>query len=149
MRALAMREGNNYTPEEKIALTDYCASDTYALRNLLPRMAPDLAQFDIREMLFRGRFMVALARSHRVGVPVDADFLRDLTTFRAEMAVVIAEAAEREAEEARKDPEHFHRWGIYERGQFKRAGYEDFIERAGIPMPKTAWGNIFRRRATN
>lgn len=146
MRALAMR-GGPYTPAEIAALLDYCAGDVYALRDLLrtPGLLADLAQFHPQEILFRGRFMVALARSHRVGVPVDVLFLQDLAKYRAEMAVAIAQEAEAEARRRAEAtaglpegrPEKRHRWDIYVGARFDMAGYKDFLERAGIKVPLT------------
>jgi DNA polymerase-1 len=142
MQALAMR-GGIYSPSKRAALQDYCASDTYALKDawLSPYLQAELAKFHPQEILFRGRFMVALARSHRPGVPIDAQFSRDLAEHRDEIAVAIATEAEAAAaRRAEADPEHFHRWDIYRGARFVRAGYEDFLRRAGIPMPLTPKG---------
>ena len=147
MRALAMR-GGPYTSQEIAALLAYCASDVYALRDLWPKMEPDLRQFHPREILFRGRFMVALARSHRVGVPVDAAFLRDLREHRSEICLAIATAAEEAAAKAAEatvelaegDPAKCYRWDIYEGARFTEKGYADFLQRAEIPLPLTPTG---------
>ena len=76
MRELAMR-GGPYTPDEGIALLDYCQSDVDALARLLPAILPDL---DIPRALLRGRYMAAAARIEWHGVPIDTsvfDRLRD------------------------------------------------------------------------
>lgn len=109
---------------------------------------PGLTTFHPQEILFRGRFMVAVARIHRVGVPVDTAFLRDLSTYRPEMAVAIAagaEAASVEAEEATANlPDghkaKFHHWGIYHGARFDMESYKDFLIRGGIRVPPTPTG---------
>lgn len=136
MRALALRGPR--TPQEEASLEDYCASDTHGCGTLLCAELPDLRKFHPDEILFRGRFMAALARSHRVGVPVDTPFLRDLDEYRAEMALAIAGAAEAKAREAAAaDPEHCHRWDIYDGARFTMEGYKGFLHRAGIKVPPT------------
>jgi hypothetical protein len=140
MRELAMH-GGPYATQEKAGLLDYCASDVYSLKALLLAMEPDLRKFHIREILFRGRFVVALARSHRVGTPVDVSFLHDLTAYRSEMCLAIATAAEETAAKAAEaDPVNNHRWGIYDGARFTMAGYKDFLDRAGITVPLTKTG---------
>ena len=104
-------------------------------------MEEDLRKFHISEILFRGRFMVALARSHRVGTPVDALLLRDLHEYRSEMCLAIAAAAEEAAAKAAEaDPVNNHHWGIYDGARFTMAGYKDFLRRAKIPVPLTKTG---------
>ena len=67
MRDLALR-GGPWSAEERAALLDYCESDVLALARLLPVMLPTL---DLPRALLRGRYMVAVARIERVGVPID------------------------------------------------------------------------------
>ncbi len=74
MRALAMR-GGDYTPDEVVSLLDYCQSDVVALRGLLPQM---LDRIHIGQAVCRGRYMGAVARMERCGVPIDTGRLERL-----------------------------------------------------------------------
>ena len=67
MRALIM-SGGPWTAAERVAILDYCESDVAALARLLPAMLPKIA---IAPALLRGRYMVAVARMERAGVPID------------------------------------------------------------------------------
>jgi hypothetical protein len=71
MRQLALR-GGEYSPAERQALLDYCQADVDALAKLLPSMLP---QIDLPRALLRGRYMAAVARMERTGVPIDSDHL--------------------------------------------------------------------------
>jgi hypothetical protein len=71
MRGLALR-GGPFSPDEKVALLDYCESDVRALAALLPLMWPSI---DLPRALLRGRYMSAVARMEANGVPIDAEAL--------------------------------------------------------------------------
>ncbi len=71
MRNLAIR-GGPWTASEQRALLDYCASDVLALERLLERMGPVV---DIPRALLRGRYIKAVARMERAGVPIDLDLV--------------------------------------------------------------------------
>jgi hypothetical protein len=140
---------------EMTLLLDYCASDVYACRDLWSRMLegwrqyPSLRIFHPQEILFRGRFMIALARSNRVGVPVDAPFLRDVMTYSDETSLAIATKAEKDAEKAAEATAHLadgdrnkrYHWGIYDGAALRMKGYEDFLQRADINVPRTTKTN--------
>ena len=49
-------------------ILDYCESDVAALARLLPAMLPKI---DLPRALLRGRYMAAVARMERNGVPID------------------------------------------------------------------------------
>jgi hypothetical protein len=55
-------------PETKRLVLDYCATDTAALAALWPVMEPTI---DMPRALLRGRYMAAVARMERTGVPID------------------------------------------------------------------------------
>jgi DNA polymerase I len=67
MRDLVLR-GGPWSDAEQAAILDYCESDVAALARLLPAMLPNI---DFPRALLRGRYMVALARMERNGVPID------------------------------------------------------------------------------
>ena len=55
-------------PETKRLILDYCATDADALAALWPIMEPTI---DMPRALLRGRYMAAVARMERTGVPID------------------------------------------------------------------------------
>ena len=69
MRRLVL-DNRTWSDAEQTAILDYCASDTTALVALLPRMAPTI---DWPRALLRGRYMAAVARMERAGVPIDLE----------------------------------------------------------------------------
>jgi hypothetical protein len=74
MRDLAIR-GGPFTDRERESLLAYCETDVVALAKLLPLMAPSI---DLSRALLRGRYMAAVARMERTGVPIDAELLAQL-----------------------------------------------------------------------
>ena len=71
LRQLAMR-GAPYSPEEEDQLLDYCELDVTATAKLLHAMLPKL---DLPRAVLRGRYMKAVARIERTGVPIDTPSL--------------------------------------------------------------------------
>jgi hypothetical protein len=71
MRALVLR-GGPWSDVERVAILDYCESDVAALARLLPAMLPKI---DLPRALLRGRYMSAVARMERNGVPIDVSTL--------------------------------------------------------------------------
>ena len=67
LRALVLR-GGPWSPDERIAILDYCATDVSALERLLPAMLPGI---DLPRALLRGRYMAAAAAMEFNGVPID------------------------------------------------------------------------------
>src|SRR5215468_10700209 len=67
LRALVLR-GGPWSPDERIAILDYCQSDVAALERLLPAMLPGI---DLPRALLRGRSMAATAAMEHAGPPID------------------------------------------------------------------------------
>ena len=67
--------GGPWSEGQRAAILDYCESDVAALAKLLPIMAPAV---DLPRALLRGRYMAAVARIERNGVPLDTELLRRL-----------------------------------------------------------------------
>src|SRR5262249_11887399 len=74
MRELVLR-GGPWTNAERKAILDYCEGDVAALTRLLRAMLPHI---DLPRALLRGRYMVAVARMERNGVPIDTETLNRL-----------------------------------------------------------------------
>ncbi len=123
MRALALR-GFPYTADERRSLLDYCASDVYALRRLLPAMEPYL---DFPRAFLRGRYMRAVARMMQTGVPVDRDRLASLRQrWGAIKADLIA---------AVDGP-----YGVYDGSTFRAARWLGWCRAHGVPWPQLQSG---------
>ncbi len=125
LRELAMR-GGPYTPEERVALLDYCETDVVALARLWPRMAPTL---DLPRALLRGRYMAAVARMERAGVPIDAETLGRLRDDWERVKRLLI---------ARVDAD----FGVYDDGSFRSARFDDYLARRGIAWPRTETGAL-------
>lgn len=136
LRELAMR-GGTYTPSERVALLDYCETDVVALARLWPRMLPTL---DLPRALLRGRYMAAVARMERTGVPIDVVTLDKLRQNWEPIKRRLIERVDSD-------------FGVYEEGSFRSARFDAFLASRGIAWPQTATGALslssdtFRERA--
>ncbi|HEV2901127.1 MAG TPA: DNA polymerase [Pseudaminobacter sp.] len=139
----AMRDrilaGPPFTPAEKVAILNYCAADVDLLVALLPKMLPGIVgrEKGLGRALFRGRYMQAVARMERTGIPVDVDLLSALNThWNTIKRTLIAEVDSR--------------YGVFEGETFKQAKLEALVERMRIAWPRTETGrlsveeNVFR-----
>jgi hypothetical protein len=123
------RRGPPYTPEEWDVLITGCRKDVEALRALLaePRVQADLAKRHPREMLHTGRFMAAVARKTRHGMPCDGPGLTAVMKQQEGLALAVAEHFEA----------RYH-WGIYDQGSFRYAALERWLDRENIrDLPRT------------
>jgi hypothetical protein len=136
MRDLAIR-GGPYTPDEMVALLDYCQSDVDALDNLLPVMLPKI---DFPLAVHRGRYMVAVSAMEHSGVPIDVE---TLSLFRRQWEPIktkLVESVDR-------------KFGVYDGLTFKQDRFAEYLIRHGIPWPETESGrlalddNTFRQQA--
>jgi len=118
MRALVLR-GGPWTDSERQAVLEYCETDVVALERLLPAMLPVI---DLPRALLRGRYMVAVARMERTGVPVDADLHARLVTHWSEIR-------ERLVGEIDQD------YHVYEGRTFKRDRFAAWLSAHEIPWP--------------
>ena len=75
-RDLVMR-GGPWTDSERREILDYCETDVVCLPQLLEAMLPGIAPTPqaLGQALLRGRYMAAVARMERAGVPIDAETL--------------------------------------------------------------------------
>jgi hypothetical protein len=125
MRTLALR-GGPWSVTEKIALLDYCESDVAALARLLPVMLPYI---DLPRALLRGRYMAAVARMERHGVPLDTATLERLRRHWSDIQdQLIAEI----------DSDY----GVYDGRTFKSDRFAAYLVRQGIPWPRHESGHL-------
>ena len=125
MRELAMRDGP-HTPDERIALLDYCQSDVDALPKLMDRM---VGQIDVPRALLRGRYMRAIATMEHSGTPIDADILRGL---REHWPMIQEKLIER------VDP----RGDVFDGRTFKADRWARYLVRHNIAWPKLPSGAL-------
>jgi DNA polymerase-1 len=125
MRMLAVR-GGPYSPDERRALLDYCASDVHALGRLLPRMSENI---DLSRALLRGKFMAAAAAIERRGVPVD---VQSASILRERWDSVKASLI------GRIDVN----FGVFEEGSFKQQKFEAFLQQHKIEWPRLESGAL-------
>lgn len=135
LRELAMR-GGPYTAAERLALLDYCETDVVALAKLWPRMLPTI---DLPRALLRGRYMAAVARMERCGVPIDSETLGRL---RGDWEAIKRRLIDRVDTD----------FGVYDDGSFRSARFDAYLAHRSIAWPRTETGalsldsNTFRER---
>ena len=124
MRDLAMR-GGNYDAAEKDALLKYCESDVDVLERLLPFMLPSI---DLPRALLRGRYMAAVARIERTGIPIDtATYSRFCTHWDHVLEATIRE---------------YDVYGLYDGQSFRRHRFTDWLCDHDLPWPYLDTGNL-------
>ena len=125
MRALVLR-GGPWSSAERVAILDYCESDVAALARLLPAMLPKI---DLSCALLRGRYMAAVARMERNGVPIDTTTLDQLKRYWLDIQDrLIAEI----------DTEY----GVYEGRTFKIDRFAGWLVQNNIPWPCLESGRL-------
>ena len=110
---------------------DYCETDVICLPALLEAMLPQIAPTAqaLGQALLRGRYMAAVARMERTGVPVDAE---TLTAIRDGWGAIKGDLIR----EVDAD------YGVYENGSFKAGLFAKYLADRGIPWPKTESGRL-------
>jgi DNA polymerase I len=125
MRDLILR-GGPWSDAEREAILDYCESDVAALARLLPAMLPKI---DLARALLRGRYMVALARMERNGVPID-------TTTLGQLKLHWQDIQDQLIAEIDKD------YGVYEGREFKLDRFTAWLAKNNIPWPRLESGRL-------
>jgi hypothetical protein len=105
---------------------DYCQGDVKAMGQLLPAMADRL---DLPRALYRGRYMKAVARMERAGVPID---LETLTHLRAHWETV----------QGRLIAEVDSKFHVFEGRTFKRDRWENWVAQHGLIWPRLESGRL-------
>jgi hypothetical protein len=131
MRDLALR-GPPYTPGEERALLDYCQEDVDATARLLPVMLPHL---DLPRALLRGRYMAAVARMERTGVPIDVPHLDRLRAGWDGLKGRLIGAVDAA-------------YGVYDGTSFREDRFAAWLAGRGLPWPRTPTGRLCLDRDT-
>ena len=125
MRDLILR-GGPWSDAERAAILDYCESDVEALARLLPAMLPKI---DLPRALLRGRYMAAIARMERNGVPIDIDTLELLRRYWSDIQDRLIAEMDRD-------------YGVYEGRTFKAERFAEWLTRNDIPWPRLDSGRL-------
>lgn len=129
-REVAIR-GAPFSDEERAGLLIYCASDVHTTAALFERMAPAI---DLPRALYRGRYMVEVARMEHAGIPVDRPTWVCLVARWSAIRMRLV----REGDAA----------GVYEGESFRVAAFERWLAREGIPWPRLPSGALALDRDT-
>ena len=136
MRQLIL-EHTTWSDSEQAEILEYCSSDVDALAALLPRMVPTV---DLPQALLRGRYMAAVSKMERAGVPIDATLHSALVAEWTAIKLALVE-------EVNAD------YQVYEGTQFRSARFLSYLAAREIPWPKLPSGapvlreTIFRDQA--
>jgi hypothetical protein len=125
MRALVLR-GGPWSDAERAAILDYCESDVAALARLLPAMLPGI---DLPRALLRGRYMAAVARMERTGVPIDTLTLGRLKRHWADIQDQLFTEIDAD-------------YGVFEGRTFKADRFAAWLKRAGLPWRRRTSGRL-------
>ena len=131
MRDLVLT-GGPWSPEDREAILEYCESDVIALSHLLSAMH---GQIDWPRAPLRGRYMQAVSRIQRTGVPVDT---HTLTKLRAEWNGI--------QDQLIADMDR--NYGVYEGRTFKIGRWEQYLVTHEIPWPRLESGKLDMRDNT-
>ncbi|GMW07797.1 MAG: hypothetical protein AMXMBFR8_25930 [Nevskiales bacterium] len=131
----AMRElilsGGPWDAAERTAILDYCESDVRALKRLLPKMVGDMFRTpgDLERALLRGRYMCAVARMERRGVPIDVGTLARLRDGWEAIQDRLIAAVDSE-------------YQVYDGRTFKADRFAAYLIRERIPWPRLDSGAL-------
>jgi hypothetical protein len=135
----AMRDlilsGGPWNSHDRTAILEYCQGDVDALLRLLPEVAGRLAPDDdgdhvrLGQALLRGRYMTAVARMENNGVPIDGALLKRLRGRWDLIKMDLIDVVDAD-------------YGIYKKGVFKMALFEEWLVNNNIPWPRHPSGKL-------
>jgi hypothetical protein len=130
MRDLILSK-SEYTEEERRAIQDYNRVDVEETRELLDVLAPSI---DLPRALMRGRYMAAVARMERVGLPIDTEYFNRLLSVWEQIKLYYI----------RRDDE----FGLYDGTKFDHRRLFDLIQVKGWDWPRTPTGRYQLKSGT-
>ena len=125
MRRLILNQ-QQWIEQEKRKILDYCASDVIGTAALFSRMAPSI---DLPRALLRGRYMEAVARMERNGIPIDHKLHQHLIADWDRLKGQLVAAVDVD-------------FGVYESTTFKANLFTEFLSARCIPWPKNPSGAL-------
>jgi len=117
-------DNEDYTPEQRREIQDYNQEDVDDTIVLLDTLGQPVD--DINHALFRGRYMAAVAREERVGLPDDTDYLTQLLDVWEALQLYYIQ-----------QHDEFH---LYDGTHFIEARLWNLVEEKGWDWPRTATG---------
>ncbi len=120
-----IQRGGAYSGQEMAALQNYCDRNVAVTERLFECLKPHL---DAERTLFRGEYMISVAKIEQQGVPVDAPALQSLQLNWDTVKRTLAE------EQASLFPH------IFKNGKYCQKGLFSWINQQGIPWPRTPSG---------
>ncbi len=129
-RELVMR-GGPWTADERESTLDYCATDVIPMGALLERMLPRIMAHPqgLGQALMRGRYMAAVARMERAGVPIDTEMLERLRANWARIKTELIAAVDQD-------------YHVYEGTTFKAGRFAAYLAEHKIDWPRTPAGRL-------
>jgi DNA polymerase I len=130
-------QGPPFTAEERARILDYCEDDVRSLALLVRHIVPTIRS--LPHAMARAKFMWAIARQERRGIPLDLPFL---TRLRSQWSSIQSELVM-----ALDAP-----FGIYEfedgRPHWRKARFADYVKRHRMGWPTYADGTFDERDQT-
>ena len=119
MRRLIL-DRQQWSDDEKRKILDYCATDVTGTVALFSKMAPSI---DWPRALLRGRYMKAVGRMERNGVPIDTSLHREMVTNWGELKVRLIASVDAD-------------FGVYEGTSFRANKFAELLSARRIAWPK-------------
>ena len=118
--------GGPWSPQEELAILDYCETDVVAMSLLLTAMQ---GQIDWPRALLRGRYMQAVSCIQMNGIPLDIEVLQILRSQWGAIQDQLITDIDRD-------------YGVYDGRSFKTARWEAYLVANGIPWPRLESGRL-------
>jgi DNA polymerase I len=119
-------ERRSWSPAEQQSIVDYCESDVDGLVALFSAMA---CEFEWDRAIVRGRYMTAVARMERTGIPIDTMMHRLFVMEWDRIKERLVKAIDRH-------------YGVYEGLTFKSGRFSRWLHSNNIPWPRLPTGAL-------
>ena len=129
--------GGPWDIDARRRILDYCQTDVDPLGALLERMLPGIRSRPngLGQALLRGRYMAAVARMERTGVPIDFEMLQRLRSNWGRIKADLVAAIDKD-------------YGVYEGTTFKSGLFAGYLVDNNIDWPRTESGRLALDRDT-
>jgi hypothetical protein len=117
---------STWSPKEQAEILDYCEADVDSLSALFTAM---LSALDVPRALLRGRYMKAVARMERAGIPIDIDVQQ---SFQEKWKMARWELVKSIGAD----------YGVYDGLTFKMGRFSEWLRVHMIPWPRTDKGAL-------
>lgn len=125
MRELILSTGP-WDDKQKLAILDYCETDVVSLEKLIKHMWKTI---DLPRALLRGEYMCAVSKIESNGVSIDNELLIRLQANWERIKDQLIQTVDSN-------------YGVYEKGIFKTARFEKYLNSAGIPWLRLPSGKL-------